>query len=218
MLGGAVVPRRKEQSVAAADDRGAVDREAESRARRHFDCRRITLLRRGAVDTGEDQAAGQGAAREQPGLGNQRVQRADRFLVEPDGLPVVDLLQAVFMFESNAIIDRQPLTHPPIILNVRAVVGGKPITLATVEGYGSRCRHAEQDARQFMAADAGVAREQAIEEELSAHFTFRRQLDAQLPQVAADLDAVAAEQFGQRAVDRVGLYQRTGPPPHPPTS
>src|SRR5687767_3377099 len=54
-----------------------------------------------------------------------------------------------------------------------------------------------------MPADTVVAREQAIEEELSAHFTFRRQLDAQLPQVAADLDAVAAHQFGQRAVDRV---------------
>src|SRR5688572_32642196 len=54
-----------------------------------------------------------------------------------------------------------------------------------------------------MPADTVVAREQAIEEELSAHFTFRRQLDAQFAQVAADLDAVAAHQFGERAVNRV---------------
>src|SRR5688572_19783512 len=106
MLRRAVVPRRKKQSVPATDDGGTVEREAETGARRHLDGREIPLLGGGAADTRENQAAGQGSARQQSRLGNKRVERTDRLFVESHGLAVVDFLQAIFMFESDAVIHR----------------------------------------------------------------------------------------------------------------
>ena len=64
---------------------------------------------RRAVDAGEDQATRNRTTGEQARLRHLRVERTDHVLVEADRLTVLDFLQAVFVLESHAEVDREPL-------------------------------------------------------------------------------------------------------------
>ena len=204
-----VLPRRIEDAVTAAEHRGGVGRVGHTHAWGHFERRWVSLLFGSAVDTGEQQPATNGAPRQcGAGLVHECVDRVRRRLIEADGLPVLDFAQTVFVLDPHAVVERELRVHSPVVLCVGAVVAREPLAFAKVVDVATTGR--PRSRLELMASDTGPARKQSIEREAPAEDErpgvvgrLGRGFDPELTEITAELEAVRAHQFGERAVDGV---------------
>jgi hypothetical protein len=107
------------------------------------------------------------------------------------------------VLDPQAVVQGEAIAEAPVVLHVGPVVLREPLERPVVERRRTGVGDTEQNAREFVAADAPVAGGQAIEIKPAAHRRVRHGRHAHPPHVGAELQAVGAHQLRQRAVDRV---------------
>ena len=193
-----IIPRRPEHPVAAAQHGLVVDAEDHAAARRQLVVRLVALHDRRAVDAGEYESAEHLAP-----LAGQRiehvhlvVQGADGRLVEVDRDLVVLLRQSGLALDAQAVVEREAVVHPPVVLRISAVVVHEAVH-PRVQRDVAALRIAEQHVGDRVAAvspgERVRARRRAVVE----------RVDAQDAEVAAHFHAVRPGEFAQRAVQAV---------------
>src|SRR5207249_3432223 len=194
-----VLPRRKEQPVAAADHHRRRDRPVHAKPRRDLHGRRIALIRVRPVHAGEDEPAFERGTRIAV-LANGAVERlqrgAGRVRIETDRDVVVLLAQAALVLEAQTVVEREARADAPVVLHVAAAVVQVIYALAAVEIDRAAARRADEEAGEVVAADAArSARELVLERVRAGGHVQQRRGDLHTAEVAAELPGVNADQL-----------------------
>src|SRR5262249_53026930 len=129
----------------------------------------IALVIVRAVDARENQAALERLPLERRAvLRDQRVDRVGGVLIETNRLLIVDFPKAVFVLETQAVVQRELRRHAPVVLHVGAPVARVPFTGTVVVRGLSAGRKPEQQAGDLVAAAAVVAGERGAEIEVAS--------------------------------------------------
>src|SRR5439155_25312125 len=116
-----IIPWRPVQSPAASDHGLVIEAVNRARSRGGLDCRLMPLHRRGAVLAGEDQTALDRSTLSGNWIDqiDAVVQRAHGILIETHGDLVAAFGESGFTLEADAVVQRQLVTHAPVVLPVR---------------------------------------------------------------------------------------------------
>ena len=127
---------------------------------------------------------------------HHRVNRIVAFSSNADGLPVVDLAQAVLVLETQAVVERELRIHAPVVLEVAAPIAREPLAVA-VDRAGADPVDGRPSSRLAISwpPTPFLAGEQRVEIEAPAELRFRWRARRPAAEIGADLEAVAADSF-----------------------